>query len=327
MKRPACSARATILGVLVSAALLAACGDRAAQQQAPAQEAPAATAPATTPAAAPATASTPASTSTTGKPCPYPPLCGDHCSNQPFVPTDCWTTPYGPAKADVVVGGVKSTNMLYCEGGTYALCFFSGPPAPTGTNPKNKPLPCVLDGDIAKCTCQAYTTGSYFVDINGILSRGVYDQTVLACGQDGSGCQNITICGPGPRGKDAKCKSLKPAPVCQYVQGQNPTDPSTSLIPKADLISTFSFAMHGDYRLGSKSCPSGLYAGCMTAPCFFEPGHKSPVTDGELVRCDCPTYAGVYQVGQANESCTIAGGGKESYVWSASNRVEASNPQ
>jgi hypothetical protein len=309
LTRPTC--------VVVLAAVLVACGGRG-QQTPPAEVTP----PAATP---PATASTPVSTPAPGQPCPYPPSCGANCSNQPFVPTDCWTTPYGPAKADVVSGNpVKSPNMLYCDGGTYALCFFSGPLGKTGVNPANKPLPCVLDGDIAKCTCQAYTSGPYFVDITSILNRGAYDQTVAACGQDGSGCQNIENCWPD--GKKPGCSKHKQAPVCQYVQNQNPNDPSTSLIPKADLISTFSFAMDGDYKLGSTSC-NGLYAGCMTAPCFRKPGQTSPPTNGEPVECHCPTYTGDYQIGQSNQTCSIAGGDKAAYTWSASNTVPAPSGQ
>jgi hypothetical protein len=234
------------------------------------------------------------------------------------VPTDCWTTQYGPAKADIIVGGSKSTNMLYCNGGAYALCFFSGPPNPTGTNPANKPLPCVQEGNIAKCTCQAYTSGPYFVDINAILNRGAYFQTVNACGQDGSKCANMTNCGAD--GSMPGCTSQPQAPVCQYVKNQNPNNPNASLMPKADLVSTFSFAMDSNYKLGSTAC-NGLYAGCMTAPCFFKAGHKSPPTDGEPIQCECPTYTGVNQVGQSNQSCSITGGGKATYVWSAGNSV------
>jgi hypothetical protein len=330
-----------VLGVVVSAAMLTACG-----QQTPPSENP----PATTDAAPPATTdssmtsstttttsatsdttSTTTSTSTSaqvaGTPCPNPPACGSHCSNYPFVPTDCLTTPYGPAKADVVIGNpVTSTNMLYCASGAYALCFFSGPPQPTGKNPAaDKPLPCMLDGDVAKCTCQAYSAGPSFVDINGILNRGAYDQTIAACGADGSKCANIGTCGPD--GKKPGCSSLPPAPVCQYVQNQNPSDPKVSLMPKADLVSTFSFAMDANYQLGSTSCAAGKYAGCMTAPCFFKAGHKSGVTNGEPIKCHCPVYDGPYQVGQSKQVCPIPPGDKATFVWSASNNVPASGGQ
>lgn len=302
----------TLMGLALPALLLGACGARPPQEGPEGQETPPAQ-------------ETPASSSNTatGVPCADPPPCGDDCSNQPFESTDCWTTQYGPAKADVIVGGaLSSTNMLYCNGGTYALCFFSGPPDATGTNAGNRPLPCTLEGDIANCTCQAYTSGAYFVDINAILNLGAYYETVQACGQDGSGCANIANCGPS--GDKPGCKDRKPAPVCQYVQNQNPDDPAVSLMPKADLVSTFSFAMDGDYRLGSTAC-AGLYAGCMTAPCFFEEGAATPPSDGDPVQCKCPTYTGTYQVGQSNQACSIPDSNGSAYVWSAANSVSAGN--
>jgi hypothetical protein len=265
---------------------------------------------------------------TADAPCTNPPPCGDDCSNYPFQPTDCWTTDSLPAKADVIVGNpLTSPNMLYCTGGAYALCFFSGPPTPTGKNPDNPPLPCVLqdDGGFADCTCQVYTSGPYFVDINGILNLGAYYETVQACGQDGSGCANIANCGAS--GTKPGCADQKQAPVCQYVQNQNPNDPAVSLMPKADLISTFSFAMNGDYETLPTPCEAGLYAGCMTAPCFFPEGAKQPPSDGDPIQCQCPTFNGVYQVGQPNRACTIPtvpGMGGKTYVWSASNTVPSS---
>ncbi len=291
------------LAAIAAAVLLAACGDR---HDSTAEDAP----PATT---EPATTEAPPA----GQACADPPPCGDDCSNYPFTPNDCWTTPYGPAKADVILGDpLTSTNMLYCEGGTYALCFFSGPPYPTGRRrDDNPPLPCVLEGDVANCTCQAYTSGPWFVDINGILNLGAYYETVAACGQDGSGCANIANCGHD--GSKEGCDEQTTAPVCGYVQSQDPDDPTVSLIPGADLISTFSFAMRDDYQIFPTDCPANLYAGCMTAPCFFEEGDDS-VEDGEPVRCECPTYTRPYQVGQPGQACTIPDQDGKSYVWSAS---------
>lgn len=325
----------TILGALLVAALLTACGNHEPRQQTSAPEppsaapAPSAAAPAASAATAPAVSN---STQESGTPCPTPPPCesGHGCSNYPFQPTDCWTTPYGPAKADVIVatqpgGAVRSTNMLYCDGNTYALCFFSGPPTPTGTSSSNNPLPCVLNetGDTANCTCQAYTSGPNFVDINAILNRGAYFETVSVCGQNGSKCQNIVNCGPG--GDQPGCKTHLRAPVCKYVKDQSPSNPEGSLMPKADLVSTFSLAMSGkdgSYPLGATPC-TGPYAGCMTAPCFYGSGHTSPTTDGELVQCQCPVYSGKYQIGQSGQSCSITGGNNENYVWSAANTVNA----
>jgi hypothetical protein len=232
------------------------------------------------------------------------------------------TTPYGPAKADIILGDdpLKSTNFLYCNGGSYALCFFSGPPHPTGKHgADNQPLPCVLEGEIARCTCQVYTSGPYFVDINAILNLGAFYETVETCGADGSKCANISNCGRD--GTKPGCDRKTRAPVCQYVQNQNPDDPTVSLMPKADLVSTFSFAMDGDYQIGSTACPAGLYAGCMTAPCFFPEGARQPPADGDPIQCECPTYNGVYQVGQFLRQCSIPSVGRESYVWSAANTV------
>lgn len=241
--------------------------------------------------------------------CPTSPPCGDECSNTPFRPTFCWTTPLGPARADVVTA---LTNFLYCEGGTYALCFYSGPATPTA--PGGRPLPCVLSasGHVADCTCQAYTSGPYFVDINGILNRGAYFETVAKCGADGSGCANLLNC--GPNGDVPGCKTRATPPVCTYIAGQSRTDPASSLIPGADLISAFGFTMADQYGLGSKPCEAGLYAGCMTAPCRYPAGVTS-VSDGDPVQCECPTYDGVYQVGQDGARCDLEGG----HVWSAAN--------
>lgn len=317
---------AAILGVLMSAVPFAAHGQG---QSAPAKKTTS------------AKAAKPATTASTGNRCPNPPSCKGHdCSNYPFHPTDCWTTQYGPAPADVIIPDPKaktqtalsSTNMLYCEGNTYALCFFSGPPTKTGTGSTNRPLPCVLsaDGKTASCTCQAYTSGPNFVDINGILNRGVYFETVKVCGQDGSRCKNIVNC--GPRGDLPGCSDkahlpLTP-PVCKYVKNQSPSNPQGSLMPKADLISTFSFAMSppgGPYTLGTTQC-SGLYAGCMTAPCSYEPGRKSPARDGEPVTCQCPAYNGTsYQIGQNGQSCSITSVNASKYIWSASNTVGSSS--
>jgi hypothetical protein len=248
--------------------------------------------------------------------CAEPPPCGDNCRNIPYKPTTCWTTKYGPAKADILINTtLQSPNMLYCNGGTYALCAFSGPP----TNPSgNQALPCVFHGDAATCTCQVYTSGAYFIDINAILNLGAYYETVKACGPDGRLCANIVNCGTD--GLAAGCADQKAAPVCGYLQNQSPTHPAASLFPKADVISAFSFAMDGPYKLGSTPC-SGEYAGCMTAPCTYKPGAKMPPSDGDPVQCECPVYNGTYQVGQNGQSCTIASPDSSRYIWSAANTV------
>lgn len=259
------------------------------------------------------------------QPCP-PPQAGKTYSNVPYVATDCWTTPYGPAAADVVrVAGdlppYKSPNMLRCSKGPYALCFYSGPPEKTGKNANNNNLPCKVDasGKFADCTCQYYSDGENYVDMNGILSLGVWQQTVAQCGEQGKGCANIT--------NIVDCWAEPAAPFCQeaavcgYIRDQAAGNAAVSLVPGADTISDFGFAMAKDYEATkTTSCPKGRYAGCMTAACKF-PGGKAPA-DGGTVQCNCPIYEGVFQVGQVRPdlkpySCDLGGG----YVWSGSNTV------
>src|SRR5436305_4046867 len=225
---------AAILAVLMSALPFAAYGADG-QKSPPAKK------------ASSAKAAKPAST---GAPCPNPPPCGSNCTSTPLQPTDCWTTEYGPAKADVIIpkagakSAVTSTNMLLCEGDTYALCFFSGPPTATGKSSKNNALPCVQNADgTASCTCQAYTKSPNFVDINGILNQGAYFETVQVCGPDGSLCKNIVNC--GPRGDKKGCrenKNLPWAPVCKYVAKQGKVGRQADwLWPEGEVISAFSF--------------------------------------------------------------------------------------
>jgi len=260
------------------------------------------------------------------------PPCGDNCTNTPFALTKCWTTTYGPAKADVIVvpAGAKvqaatsSPNMLKCEGGAYALCFFSGPP--TGIA-GGQPLPCVLrpDGLVADCTCQYYkdTGAAYFVDINAILNEGAYYQAVEQCGADGCGCLNITT-GPGSTCPSGPAHQSK---VCNYIRNQPAGNPADSFYPKgAQVISTFSFEMsppNGNYALATNppTC-NGKYAGCMTAACRFADGSDpSSHKNGDPIQCECPVYDGDYQVGAANQACTIPSSDGKTYIWSAANTV------
>ncbi|MBV8202905.1 MAG: hypothetical protein JOZ15_19995, partial [Acidobacteria bacterium] len=145
-------------------------------------------------------------------------------------------------------------------------------------------------------------------------NQGAYYQTVALCGQDGSGCANLASCGWD--GKKSGCNPTQ-APVCQYITNQNRKNPAGSLIPAADLISAFSFAMAPEYGQGSTCC-AGRYAGCMTAPCAYGPNHVSPTRDGEHVQCQCPIADGNYQIGQNNQTCAIPQSGATSYAWSAS---------
>jgi hypothetical protein len=271
------------------------------------------------------------------QPCPAS-TCGGDCMNTPFEPTDCMTTPYGPARANVVIGNpLESPNMLWCPGGRpYALCFFSGPPYATGKppapgQPPNNVLPCVFDEQkgVANCSCQVYNSGSYYVDINSILNRGVWYETRFVCGIDGSRCKNMRDCdsaGQTKAGSPVGC-SLLVAPVCNYINSQGFEEPSWWFYPQAgtaDLVSTFSFAMSptatgGPYVLGTTSC-TGQYAGCMTAPCKYPPGVKS-LNDGDVVQCTCPVWTGAYQVGQNCQDCSLGSSGGNSYVWSAANSI------
>ena len=202
-----------------------------------------------------------------------------NCQDYPFVANVFPTTSYGPAGADILVKGEK--NMLPCSGGSYALCYFSGP----------SPMPCRIDKEknVALCECYGYQSDKrdykYFVDINAILNTCVYIETARKCQPDGSGCQTENS-----------------APVCQYIN-QTPQ----ALMPKADLISTFSLENPGQAKRGCTPC-NGLYAGCMTAPCSKE--HSA---NGDKVVCACPLFNGPYQVGQSGATCDLGSG----LVWSA----------
>ena len=254
------------------------------------------------------------------RPCPSNAYCRDECDNYPYVPTQCQTTSYGPVQADVVS---DDSNMILCTGGTYALCFFSGPPAKTGTNSNNNALPCTLDrtNSMASCACQVYTGGTWFVDINGILNLGAWYQAVQECGPDGSLCKNLKRCGP-----DGKlCEhdtSLKTPSICGYIQNQDPNNPQASLMPGADLISAFSFKMKDDYSMAPQSdCTQNptRYAGCMTAACTYTSGTPDPPPDGTIAYCQCPTVSGPFQIGQSGQGqmCSIPDSNGQSYVWSA----------
>lgn len=200
---------------------------------------------------------------------------------RPFILNTLPTTPYGPPWADIVE---KPSNMLECKGAAIALCYYSGP-GPT--------TPCIQDGlGIANCTCYEIPAGQpYVVDINAILNRDVYLKTVAVCGKDGRNCL--------PTGS-------RPAPVCEAIN-------NNTLIPGADLISTFSLYLKKEIPISLTSCAnSAAYAGCMTAPCK-RTGKKDPNTGLPLVQCGCPVFTGPYQVGTTTDQCVLGG----NYVWSA----------
>ena len=224
--------------------------------------------------------------------------CGDKCGNTPYCATTCWTTSSGPPWSGG--GSTDATAMLYCKSATYANCHYSGPPWPTGTNSDNRPLPCTLNasGTVADCKCPVFT-GENYVNMYGILNLGVFYETVAVCGSDGSNCQNASNC-PGDN-----CTGAVP-PVCKYIAEQNPDKPETSLIPGADLISTYGNAMQNNYPSGSTDCPAGFMAGCMTAPCQYDKD------DPDYAHCKCPTYwHDPVTLSQDKQRCDPGNG----YVW------------
>lgn len=187
-----------------------------------------------------------------------------------------------PAFGDILV---QSSNFVWCKGGPYALCYYSGPSG------GSQDLSCTLsaDGRFADCNCYEVPWGSYFVDMNAILNYKVYQQTVQTCGADGSACTGAA--------------NVNKAPVCQAINQKN-------LIPGADFISTFSLDCVSSNGLGQTGCASAPYAGCMTAPC------KATSTKG-IAQCSCPIYTGPYQVGVTlagpQTQCTLGG----DLAWSA----------
>ncbi|MBI4228577.1 MAG: hypothetical protein HY693_02520 [Deltaproteobacteria bacterium] len=189
----------------------------------------------------------------------------------PFTPNDLMTTPFGPAFADIVL---VPSNFLPCKGGPFALCYYSGP----------EPESCAIteDGIFASCKCFEFAYGKYFVDINAILDKEIYLETVDKCGVEGTMCQETNQ-----------------APVCESIN-------RGEFISGADSVSTFSFECIPEQGIGQTNCPQALYAGCMTAPCVK--------TDEEgIVDCLCPTFDGPYQVGLNDQTCDIG----PDLVWSA----------
>jgi hypothetical protein len=233
------------------------------------------------------TASTPTTTPT---PATSPTVTIDfsqYTGNRPFKLNTLPTTSYGPAWADIVV---EKSNFLECKGASIALCYYSGP-GPT--------TPCTFDGKgVANCTCYQIPAGEpYLVDINAILNLDVYLETVEQCGKDGSKCK--------PTG------SIE-APVCEAVN-------NNTLIPGADLISTFSTYLEKQIHIDPTTCSTpAAYAGCMTAPCK-QTGKTDPNTGLPLVQCGCPTFTGPYQVGTKIEQDQCVLGSPN--IWSAAYQV------
>jgi hypothetical protein len=202
--------------------------------------------------------------------------------------TDCECNPGEPncqalpAYANILL---ETSNFVWCKGGPYALCYYSGP------SDGSTDLSCTLssDGRFANCKCFEIPWGTYFVDINAILNYSVYQDTIQACGSDGSGCTGSA--------------NINKAPVCDAINRNN-------LIPGADLISAFSLDCVPTDGIGQTDCTPAVYAGCMTAPC------QSTDTKG-IVECSCPTFDGPFQVGTTlvnpTEECVLG----NDLVWSA----------
>jgi len=200
-----------------------------------------------------------------------------------------------PAYANI---WLEQSNFLACQpprgrAFSYALCYYSGPDQPTGNSLSDNPsLPCKLspDGVVANCTCYEISTDvyspmiPYFVDIHAISNLDIYQKTVETCGQDGLKC----------------AESDRVPPVCEAIN-------TNLLVPGADAISVFSpiDALHyltvEDVNGDNSTLCDGLYAGCMTAPCY-RTGEKDS-QGRNLMECKCPVYDGAFQIGQANQNC------------------------
>lgn len=230
-------------------------------------------------AATPTPSATPSSTSSPTATLDF----GRYTGNQSFRLNTLPTTSYGPAWADI---SLEKSNFLECKGASIALCYYSGPGPAT---------PCTIDGgNLANCTCYQIPSGQpYYVLINAILNLDVYLKTVEVCGKDGSKCK--------PTGKID-------APVCEAVN-------NNTLIPGADLISTFSTYLEKQFKIDPTTCTTpAAYAGCMTAPCK-QTGKTDPTTGLPLVQCGCPTFTGPYQVGtQIQQDQCVLGSPN---IWSA----------
>ena len=224
-----------------------------------------------------------------------------------------------PPRADYIT---DLSQFLVCKGNPYALCYYSGPAqAPNGNVPA---LPCVKGDGFATCTCYAVEDAPSinYVALWSILNPGVLRETVVACGVDGEHCLNMSNetgdCETNPKA-NPDCQT---APVCKYlgtIASEDGTPTSTQILyDEGALISTFATMSATLYGVGTTSCDSGLYAGCMTAPC----GPSYPLTlDGTeytLTDCECPTYRGDYQFGMPKSKiadCPLP----EPNIWSAAN--------
>ena len=123
------------------------------------------------------------------------------------------------------------TYFLACSlkyTGPIALCYYSGVPGKNFDTPS-----CTFsqDKNAAECDCYvinknspgAETNPYSYVLMTGILNKRVYEDTVSACGPDGSLCLNLSNTNSG----------LPEAPVCDALRNK-------TFFSGADLISDFS---------------------------------------------------------------------------------------
>lgn len=236
-----------------------------------------------------------------------------------------------PPQSDSWVSG---SQFLACKGNAYALCYYSGPEkaTPRVDGEAVPRMPCTLDPDspdAADCSCYAVSGASAgtsplgvffqynYVLMTGILNDQVREDTRQECGPLGDDClnlHNLEICAS----KGYEGGLCQEATVCSMLG--NPLEKVRQTLypdrPDVDLISTFSFDHISEHSFGSTSCDSGLYAGCMTAPCTG--------LEGGLTTCECPTYTGKFQIGQQPDRLSDLGLGCDisPRVWSAANHIK-----
>jgi len=244
-----------------------------------------------------------------------PEVCTQDCP-APFVKNKFWTTQYGTASANIIL---SSTNFLACSSKSYALCYYSGPDEkPTGKNGKKLPsLPCKTskdDPNAADCRCYVESGNSY-VDIHSIQNTEAYIETVRICGINGEKCNNMAseILAKLAIRRGRTPPTLATAPVCSYLQAAS--NGITAMAPKAELVSTFSFAEAKHYTRTKidHTCIPAPYAGCMTASCTFERNQSGEQTG--YANCHCPIYTGPFQIGPTDRKTCNTG---PNNVWSAS---------
>jgi hypothetical protein len=227
---------------------------------------------------------------------------------------DCRTTNTSSACAWANVT-LQSSNFLACRlerTGPIALCYYSGVPGSEVSGDHPDTPKCVLSADKKTATCDCYqishnnpvgATYSY-VDINAILNKRVYLQTISVCGKDGSRCLNGANVATNP--------NLREAPVCNAIRNK-------TLFPGADVVSDYTPILSAENGLTDYQCPtsgtSNIYAGCMTAPCRAT-DRTDPDTGLPLVSCECPTFDGPNQVGNPLIE-EVADCSPDPYVWSS----------